>query len=308
MRKFCIQRGFTRAFAQGRGAMIPLFLAFLATTAGFGQSDSRDDLVAYRNYISEYFKKYETNNNLPSFGQYAYAPVKYRAPQSKGSYNKLNQFPKGDSQNYVKSQMIQQIGTLAQALAQTAGTAMAFDSANQLNNQAAQFKATGDPTLTTIAGQLATEATAVQNGDQAGAQSAANQISATPLPYVSPNYTPGPQESQFVQALQNVIGMIITSVTGVLGVALVSKFLAALGLGGGSGGALGSILGGGAAAVVQGQPPAQAANNTGASAAYSAGGIASSSVNLGVNNAVNPKNSVSVAPQNGQNTGGMPNP
>ncbi len=86
---------------------------------------------------------------------------------------------------------------------------------------------------------------------------------------MAPNYSPGPQESAFVMALNSVIQTIVMSSISVLSMGLANQLLAPLGLGNsGISGALGS----GAVGVASGESVGNAASNVGVASVYTGGG------------------------------------
>ncbi len=285
--------------------LVFLFFVFFLGSLCYAQSDSQQDLQSYKSYLIIYMKKFETqqgSNNYPQYGYAQRAGVSRTLAGKKMGYSKFNDFPTKDDRNWVKGQVIQNVGVLAQALAQTAGTAYAFDSASQLRSNASQLIATGDPTFKQIGGQLNQEASQVEAGNQVGAQNTANGISQTPLPVVSQGYQPGSQESAFVQALSNTFSMIISSVTGVIGLAAASQFLQLLGIGGQGGGAFGNIIASGTTGLINGQPPGNVATNSSSSAVYAGGGLVQTKINTNTAPIVQPP------PVNGSSSGGVPAP
>src|SRR5579872_143831 len=144
---------------------IIMALVFLNVSVVFG-AEGGNDFPVFSKYLQDKFSQFK---NDPSVGYVRYGSPAFAAqyPQGNGkfSYN-LNQFPAGDSRNYVKGEIEQKVGALAQALAQTAGTALAFDNANQLRQQATQLNASGDPQLQQIASQLGQEAAAIEQGNK----------------------------------------------------------------------------------------------------------------------------------------------
>lgn len=239
---------------------------FLVTTLAFG-AEGGQDFPTFSRYLQDKFSQFKNDPSTAytRAGSPAYA-AQYPMTNGKINYN-LSQFPAGDSRNYVKGQIEEKVSSLAQALAQTAGTALAFQNATQLRQQASELNASGDPDLQKMGTELNQEASAIEQGNQAQATQYANQISSTPMPYVSPNYTPGPQEDAFVNALKSVIGGIAMASIGLLTGNLANQLLSSLGLGNGFGGVASS----GAQGLVSGQNPSNVASNTGAAAAYTGG-------------------------------------
>ncbi len=208
-----------------------LFFLIVAPCFGFGNDPDQNGYDQFGRYLQDKFSQFK---NDPQVGYVRYnspaVVASYQAASpAKSSYN-VNQFPAGDSRNYVKGQIMQQVGTLAQALAQSAGTALAFQDATQLRQQATQLNASNDPQLQTMASQLNQEADAIDSGNRDQATQIASQIASTPQPYVSPGYTPGPQESAFLQAISSVLTGIAMSTVGILDSALANQLLSGLGI------------------------------------------------------------------------------
>ncbi len=255
---------------------LAIFLSPLSAISG----PCADEFSSFSKYLQDKFAQFKADPQLGyvRYGSPAIA-ARYAGRSSRMNYN-LNQFPEGDSRNYVKGQIIQQMGTLAQALAQTAGTALAFDNANQLRQQATQLNASGDPQLQQIGSEMNQEATAVEQGDRSQAGQIANQISSTPMPYVSPSYTPGQQESVFAQALNTAVSGMAVAALGALSNVAAAKLLTSLGLGSLG---MGGVLSTGAMGLANGQSGGSVANNTGAAAAYNASGQATNYTNTKIN-------------------------
>lgn len=223
-------------------------------------ADSEKDLTAYKKYQEDNFRDFPTTGPGINAGKGGYGGGSYNGSNI---YKQFKNFPEGDSRNYVKKTIMDKISTLAQGLATTAGSALSFDNALQLRTQANQLSATGDPTFQQMASLLKQEATAIESGDKTAATGYANQITDMQRPYVSSSYTPGPQENQFADALNNILGTIIQGALAILGTQLVGQLLTALGLGSGGSfsGSFGSGLGSIGSSAVKGQNPSGAVTN-----------------------------------------------
>jgi hypothetical protein len=137
--------------------------------------------------------------------------------------------------NYEKAQIMQSLSTLALGLANTAGSAYAFESSKTAATQGAALSASSDPQFQQM-GQLFTqESTQIAQNDRVAADNTAAQIQSVPPPYVSPNYQPTQNEQVIVQAFVMAVGAVITAYTGVLGAMAYGALVNALGIGGSSG-------------------------------------------------------------------------
>jgi hypothetical protein len=248
-----------------------LFLLIVTPCFGFGTEQEQNGYDQFGRYLQDKFSQFK---NDPQVGYVRYnspaVVASYQTSSGKTSYN-INQFPAGDSRNYVKGQIMQQIGSLAQGLAQSAGTALAFQDATQLRQQATQLNASNDPQLQQMASQLNQEATAIESGNRDQATQIASQIASTPQPYVSPGYTPGPQESAFLQTIEAVLSGIAMSSIGILDSALASQLLSSLGI---NNQTAKNITASSATGLISGQPAASVGTNAavqGTSAAGQAG-------------------------------------
>ncbi len=252
----------------------------------------RSNVIDFRDWLMKQlfaFPKTSQTNN--SFASRSYAGLSKR-----NTCFTADQFNQARKSDWAKSQVMDGLSTLSQQLAKTAGTAFALNSANQLNQYAAQLKQSDDPEFQKIGILYTQEAQALQSGNIQAADQAANQVSAVPKPYVPPGYQPTQGESQLVSAFNQVIGSIIGGLGGILGTFAVSQILQALGIPN-----LSSLLGTGQVAgtsLATGQNPSRVADNTGANVVYTGGSAVMNqlgSVNL------NPRQS-----QNSTNAGGPP--
>lgn len=256
-------------------------------------NDNQKDLNTYKKYQEDQFRDFPTTGpGIPNRGGYGGGSTKGSNP-----YMQVKNFPAGDSRNFIVKTVMDKVTTLAQGLASTAGTGLAFDNANQLRSQANQLNATGNPTFAQMAALLKTEATQIENGDKVGATNTANQIGDLQRPYVSPSYTPGPQENLFADALGSIFGTIIQGALAVLGTTLVGKLLGALGLGGGStAGAFGNGAGYVANSAINGQNPGSASTNASLGVLNAAGSDVNSATQRTIRQNVNDGSSGGGAP------------
>ncbi len=170
-------------------------------------------------------------------------------PRKKRDFT-ASQYNQAAKSNWVKCQVMQGLSVLSQQLANTAGTAFASQSANQLQQSAIQLKRSDDPQFQQVGALYTQEAQALQAGNIQGADQAATQVAAVPQPYVTPGYQPSQSESALAQAFNQVVGMVIASLGGILGTMAVAQILQALGIPNlssllGTGQALGTSLGSG---------------------------------------------------------------
>jgi hypothetical protein len=170
-------------------------------------------------------------------------------PRKKRDFT-ASQYNQAAKSNWVKCQVMQGLSVLSQQLANTAGTAFASQSANQLQQSAIQLKQSDDPQFQQVGALYTQEAQALQAGNIQGADQAATQVAAVPQPYVAPGYQPSQSESALAQAFNQVVGMVIASLGGILGTMAVAQILQALGIPNlssllGTGQALGTSLGSG---------------------------------------------------------------
>ena len=274
------------------------FLSFSFTQAGTTQDDDktqqalRTNVVDFRDWLMKQlsaFPKAPANAN-------SFASRNYTGLGKKNLGFNANQFNQARKSDWAKCQIMDGLSTLSQQLAKTAGTAFALQSANQLNQYAAQLKQSDDPDFQKIGILYTQEAQALQTGNIQAADQAANQVSAIPKPYVPPGYQPTQGESQLVQAFNQVVGTIIAGLGGILGTFAVAQILQALGIPN-----LASLLGTGQMAgtsLATGKNPSKVVDNTGANVVYTGGGAV-----------MNQLGGVNVAPrqsQNSANAGGAP--
>ncbi len=283
-----------------------LISGFFLVTVPFCQvlaqatSDPGKDFGAYKNYMMDHYRSLENGDpstaNPAAFGRSG----GFKGVSKKSNYSKIYDYKAGDSRNYMKDQIIQKVGTLAQALADTAGSAFAFDSSSQLRSQASQLSATGDPNFQQVASVLNQEATAVDQGDRAQAQSLAGQIAPMATLPVSANYQPTQQQNQFLAALGTAFTTVVTSLTSIIGAGLVGQLVSAL-LGSSS---YTGVLGSGMTGLLNSQPPSNVASNTGVGVVNVAGGQAANSLNQ----SMNVGSSLQPVPQGANNGQALPKP
>lgn len=164
--------------------------------------------------------------------------------------------------NYAKAQIMNSLGTLAQALANTAGSAYATQSATTARQQAAALSGSSDQQFQQMGQMFKQEANAIESNNRVLADNTASQIQDMPRPYVAPNYQPTQSDNFLVQAFNLAIGGIVTSMSGVLGGVAVSSLLQSLGINFSGGSSFGQNLGQGfAGAAYNNQNPAPAMNN-----------------------------------------------
>lgn len=285
---------------------LSLIPGFLLATAPIGQAfaqamnDPGKDLGAYKSYMMDHYRSLENGDPSTSNPAAFNRSGGFKGVSGKSNYSKIYDYKSGDSRNYMKDQIIQKVGTLAQALADTAGTAFAFDSSNQLRSQASQLSATGDPYFKQVASILNQEATAVDQGDRAQAQSLAGQIAPMATLPVSSSYQPTAQQNQFLAALGNAFSTVVASLTSIIGASLVGQFVTAL-LGPSS---YSSVAGNGLNGLLNSQPPSNVASNTSVGVVNVAGGQAAGVVNQNMN----PSSSLQPVPQGANNGQAVPKP
>jgi hypothetical protein len=252
----------------------------------------RANVVDFRDWLVKQLSAFpKATVNSTSFSGRTYTALGKRS-----AIYSANQFNEARKSDWAKAQVMDGLSTLGRELAKTAGTAFALQSANQLNQYAAQLKQTDDPDFQKIGILYTQEAQALQTGNIQGADQAANRVSAIPKPYIPPGYQPTQGESQLVQAFNQVMGTIIAGLGGILGTFAVAQILQALGIPN-----LSALLGTGQMAgssLASGQNPSKVAENAGAGAVYTGG-----------NAVMNQLGSIDLNPrqsQNSANAGGAP--
>jgi hypothetical protein len=158
------------------------------------------------------------------FGQSA------RSPRLSGSY-----YNRVSRSAYAKNQVMRSLATLAQGLAQTAGSGQAFESSKTAAQQAAALAASSDSDFQNLGKLFAQESQQIAQNDRSGAENTASQIQDTPPPYVAPGYQPNQGENALVQAFNLAVGATLQALGGVLGGMAINKLLSALGIAGGQG-------------------------------------------------------------------------
>ena len=225
-----------------------------------------EEMGHVRDSYSDFFRDFPKNPSQ----QYASNPYAKSGGFGKSGSQKVNgaYYNQVAKSSYEKQQIMQSLSTLAMSLANTAGSAFAFESAKTATTQAAALTASSDPQFQQMGQLLNQEAQQIANNDRVGAVNTAQQIQAVPPPYVPPNYQPTEGESVIVQAFNAAIGLTIQALAGVLGGTAISAILKALGIGGNSGlaGAGYNTGAGVASAAYNGQNVGVAANNGGAQA------------------------------------------
>lgn len=222
----------------------------------------RTNVIDFRDWLMKglsSFPKVTSNNASHARGTF----------QARNTCFTANQFNQATKSDWVKCQVMDGLSILSQQLANTAGTAFAQNSANQLGQYAAQLKQTDDPQFQQIGALYTQEAQGLQTGNIQAVDQAANQVAAVPKPYVPPGYQPTQQESQVVSAFNQVIGTIIAGLGGILGTFAVAQILQTLGIPN-----LSSLLGTGQVAGTSlgtGQNPSVVAGNAGANVIYTGG-------------------------------------
>jgi hypothetical protein len=214
-------------------------MAFLVALPSFAGTISEEMNRIHQSYV-DFFKDFPKGDPSHSGGsQSSQRQTNFHGsstgPQVSGNY--YNQVAKS---NYEKQQIMQTLGTLASGLANSAGSAYAFDSSQKAAQQAAALSASTDPQFQQMGKLFQQESQQIAQNDRAGATNSANQIQAVPQPYVSPNYQPTQGESVIVQAFNFAVGGILSSLGGVLGGTAVAALLKTLGIGGGMGAGLSS--------------------------------------------------------------------
>lgn len=264
---------------------VMILCSFPVTLFAFGSDDSSDDSAkdfsAYKKYLMDNFRDFPTSG--PGYEESrSLAGSRNSGSLGKNPYMKMYDYPEGDSRNFVKKTIMQDVGTLAQGLAQTAGSALAFQNALTLQQQASQLKATGDPQLQQQAQLLNQEAQQLQTGDTAGAVSTANQVSQVQQPYVSPSYVPTPQQSAFLSGLGSIFGGILDASIAVIGTVLTGNLLKSLGLAGGALSSVPSAVGNTGSQLAQGQQAGNVATNNSLGVVSAVGNSGANSLNNSV--------------------------
>ncbi len=280
---------------------LTLALAFSRAHGQTGQSEPGKDFVSYKSYMMDHYRGLENGDPNTSNPVMFRKSGGFKGVPGKVNYSHIYDYKKGDSRNYMKDQIIQKVGVFAQALADTAGSAFAFDSSGQLRSQASQLNATGDPNFKQVASLLNQEATAVDQGDRAQAQNLAGQIAPMATLPVSTSYSPTPEQNQFVEAFGSVLKVAITALSIYYGGVWGAMFVSALGINGSS---TQSVVGNGLNGLLSSQPPSSVASNTGVGLVNVAGGQLSGVVNQ----KMNPGSSLQPVPQGSNNGQAVPKP
>lgn len=215
------------------------FMVFLIATQSFAGTIS-EEMTHIRDSYVDFFKGFpkadsSSYNQSPVVPRSAGFGAGASAPKLSGNY--YNNVAKS---SYEKQQIMQSLGTLALGLANTAGSAYAFDSSQKASQQAAALLASSDPQFKQMGQLFQQESQQIAQNDRTGASNTAGQIQSVPQPYVSPNYQPTQGESVIVQAFNFAIGGIVQTLGGVLGGMAISSLLKSLGIGGGIGSGLAS--------------------------------------------------------------------
>ena len=249
-----------------------------------------EEVIHIRDSYSDFFKDFPRTGSGPGDSTQANSgpDTTTRIPKSAG-FNNSKSSPKlsGDYYNqvakssYEKQQIMQTLSTLAMTLANTAGSAYAFESANQAAQQGTALSASSDPQFQKM-GQLFTqESQQIANNDRVGADNTAAQIQSVPPPYVAPGYTPTQGESVIVQAFNLAVGGIFQTLGGVLGGQAITALLRGLGISAGGNGlaGIGTMTGSGlVGSAYNGQSASPVLNSGGAGAIQTGAGAVQNQV------------------------------
>ena len=216
-----------------------LILVFLTAFQSYAGTIS-EEVIHIRDSYVDFFKEFPKqiaagNAQDPIVPRSANFGASTSAPKLTKDY--YNQVAKS---NYEKQQIMQSLGTLALGLANTAGSAYAFDSSQKAAQQSSALLASSDSQFQQMGQLFQQESQQIAQNDRSGASNTAGQIQAVPQPYVSPNYQPTQGESVIVQAFNFAVGGIVQTLGGVLGGMAVGSLLKSLGIGGGIGSGLAS--------------------------------------------------------------------
>lgn len=229
---------------------------------------------SYTDFLKEFPKTELAHDATAPIPKSAGFGASKSSPKLSGSY--YNQVAKS---NYEKQQIMQTLSTLALTLANTAGSAYAFESSKQAASQASALSASSDPQFQQMGQLFNQESQQIANNDRVGANNTAAQIQSVPAPYVSPGYQPTQGESVIVQAFNLATGAVIQSMGGVLGGMAITSLLKGLGIAGGAGYGVGSMAGSGLfGAAYNGQSAAPVLNNSGAAAIQTGAGAVQNQV------------------------------
>jgi hypothetical protein len=229
---------------------------------------------SYSDFLKDFPKADPSQRPLGSIPKSAGFGQSKSSPKLSGDY--YNQVSKSA---YEKQQIMQTLSTLAQTLANTAGSAYAFESAKQAAAQGAALSASSDPQFQQMGQLFSQESQQIANNDRVGADNTAAQIQGVPAPYVAPGYQPTQGESIIVQAFNFAVGGILQSLGGVLGGTAISSLLKGLGIGGYGGYGTGYSTGTGlVGAAYNGQSAVPVLNNGGAGAIQTGAGAVQNQV------------------------------
>ena len=205
-----------------------LFLLILAGPAFPGTIN--EETIHIRDSYNDFFRDFPKANStdslsapLPRSGGFG---ASKSSPKISSSY--YNQVSKS---NYEKQQIMQSLSTLATSLANTAGSAYAFESSKTAATQAAALSGSSDTQFEQMGQLFQQESQQIADNDRVGATNTASQIQNVPAPYVPPGYTPTPGESVIVQAFNLAVGTTLQALAGVLGGAAIADLMKILGLG-----------------------------------------------------------------------------
>ncbi len=252
----------------------------------------RNNVIDFRDWLMKQlsqFPKADPHKTGMILRNYASLPRKNRVINA----NQYNQAAKSD---WVKGQVLQGLSTLSQQLANTAGTALAPQSASQLQQYSTQLGQSNDPQFQQVGTLYSQEAQALQAGNTQGANQAASQVAAVPQPNVPPGYQPTQNETSLAATLNQItgslIGAVVEAVIAIYGGPVAASLFSP---------AIMSIFGGGqntGSALATAPNPATALNTGGVNVAQTGGGALMQQLG-----SVNVK---PLQPQNSANAGAAP--
>ena len=172
--------GMTRNSMKGIKKIFAIFLVFFTVQppvfAGLVPDDPKTEealkanVVDFRDWLMKQLSQFPKSNTAHltlASRNYGFNPRKKRDFTA-------SQYNQAAKSNWVKCQVMQGLSVLSQQLANTAGTAFAPQSANQLQQSAIQLKQSDDPQFQQVGALYTQEAQALQAGNIQGADQAAN--------------------------------------------------------------------------------------------------------------------------------------
>ena len=112
--------------------------------------------MSYKSYMMDHYRGLENGDTTSANPAMFRRTGGFKGVPGKLNYSHIYDYKKGDSRNYMKDKIIQQVGVFAQALADTAGSAFAaFDSSGAIEVPGKPAKRHWGPQLQ--AGSLATQ-------------------------------------------------------------------------------------------------------------------------------------------------------